>query len=165
MLTHPEIPLHNNPAKLGARLPVRKQDVSFGPRTANGKHAWDTPHFAEHHQETGGEFLPVCAGPRDRSQPSAVSGRVNPAKSAGAQSWCILELLITLPQEIPGRSRGSVAGEKWLILQSRHPSSAKRGRESRNSIFTPQQRGRGRLCPQLIRQREEDNEYPHEART
>ena len=33
VLEHPEIPLHNNPAELGARQRVRKRDVSFGPRT------------------------------------------------------------------------------------------------------------------------------------
>jgi hypothetical protein len=42
VLTHPEIPLHNNPAELGARARVRKRDVSFGPRTAAGARAWDT---------------------------------------------------------------------------------------------------------------------------
>ena len=38
----PEIPLHNNPAELGARARVRKRDVSFGPRTREGATAWDT---------------------------------------------------------------------------------------------------------------------------
>lgn len=42
ILRHPEIPLHNNPAELGARRRVRKRDVSFGPRTADGLAAWDT---------------------------------------------------------------------------------------------------------------------------
>ena len=42
VLEHPEIPLHNNPAELGARMRVRKRDVSFGPRTADGAQAWDT---------------------------------------------------------------------------------------------------------------------------
>lgn len=42
VLEHPEIPLHNNPAELGARMRVRKRDVSFGPRTADGAKAWDT---------------------------------------------------------------------------------------------------------------------------
>jgi hypothetical protein len=42
VLEHPEIPLHNNPAELGARQRVRKRDVSFGPRTAEGAKAWDT---------------------------------------------------------------------------------------------------------------------------
>jgi len=42
VLTHPEIPLHNNPAELGARQRVRKGDVSFGPRRAAGVKAWDT---------------------------------------------------------------------------------------------------------------------------
>ena len=42
MLKHPEIPLHNNPAELAARRRVRKRDVSFGPRTEDGKKAWDT---------------------------------------------------------------------------------------------------------------------------
>ena len=41
-LKHPEVPLHNNPAELGARQRVRKRDVSFGPRTEDGKIAWDT---------------------------------------------------------------------------------------------------------------------------
>ncbi len=42
VLTHPEIPLHNNAAELGARQRVRKRDVSFGPRTPEGANAWDT---------------------------------------------------------------------------------------------------------------------------
>lgn len=42
VLRHPEIPLHNNPAELGARGRVRKRDVSFGPRTEEGIRAWDT---------------------------------------------------------------------------------------------------------------------------
>ena len=42
VLDHPEIPLHNNPAELGARQRVRKRDISFGPRTAEGAKAWDT---------------------------------------------------------------------------------------------------------------------------
>ena len=42
VLDHPEIPLRNNPAELGARQRVRKRDVSFGPRTAEGARAWDT---------------------------------------------------------------------------------------------------------------------------
>jgi hypothetical protein len=42
VLDHPELPLHNNPAELGARQRVRKRDVSFGPRTAEGARAWDT---------------------------------------------------------------------------------------------------------------------------
>jgi len=41
-LKHPEIPLHNNPAELGARTRVRKRDVSFGPRSAVGAQCWDT---------------------------------------------------------------------------------------------------------------------------
>ena len=42
VLAHPEIPLHNNPAELGARARVRKRDVRFGPRTHEGARAWDT---------------------------------------------------------------------------------------------------------------------------
>jgi hypothetical protein len=42
VLSHPEIPLHNNSAELGARARVRKRDVSFGPRTREGAKAWDT---------------------------------------------------------------------------------------------------------------------------
>jgi len=42
VLDHPEIPLHNNPSELEARPRVRKRDTSFGPRTEDGKRAWDT---------------------------------------------------------------------------------------------------------------------------
>lgn len=42
VLKHPELPLHNNPAELAARFRVRKRDVSFGPRTEDGRRAWDT---------------------------------------------------------------------------------------------------------------------------
>lgn len=42
VLDHPEIPLHNNPAELGARTRVRKRKVSFGTRTEEGTKAWDT---------------------------------------------------------------------------------------------------------------------------
>lgn len=42
VLRHPEVPLHNNAAELGARQRVRKRDVSFGPRTREGCKAWDT---------------------------------------------------------------------------------------------------------------------------
>jgi len=42
VLTHPEIPLHNNQAELGARQRVRKRKISFGPRVADGVKAWDT---------------------------------------------------------------------------------------------------------------------------
>jgi hypothetical protein len=42
VLEHPEIELHNNPAELGARMRVRKRDVSFGTRSEAGTKAWDT---------------------------------------------------------------------------------------------------------------------------
>ncbi len=42
VLAHPALPLHNNPAELGARQRVRKRDVSFGPRSPAGASAWDT---------------------------------------------------------------------------------------------------------------------------
>jgi len=41
VLGHPDVPLHNNPAELGARHRVRKRDVSFGPRSRAGIAAWD----------------------------------------------------------------------------------------------------------------------------
>jgi len=48
VLKYPELPLqsaaflpYNNPAELGVRQRVRKRDVSFGPRTQEGKQAWD----------------------------------------------------------------------------------------------------------------------------
>jgi len=42
VLKYPELPLHNNPAELAVRQRVRKRDVSFGPRTQDGRKAWDT---------------------------------------------------------------------------------------------------------------------------
>ena len=42
VLDHPEIPLHNNPAELGARLRIRQRDISFGTRTDDGTKACDT---------------------------------------------------------------------------------------------------------------------------
>lgn len=42
VLSHPELPLHNNDSELGARARVRKRDVSFGPRTPIGAQAWNT---------------------------------------------------------------------------------------------------------------------------
>ncbi|MCK5897328.1 MAG: transposase [Cocleimonas sp.] len=42
VLDHPTVILHNNPAELGARQRVRKRDVSFGPRTKEGRIAWDS---------------------------------------------------------------------------------------------------------------------------
>jgi hypothetical protein len=42
VLDRPGVPLHNNPAELGARQRVRKRDVSFGPRNPRGVKAWDT---------------------------------------------------------------------------------------------------------------------------
>ena len=42
VLSHPEIPLHNNDMELAARRRVRKRDVSFGPQSRAGARAWDT---------------------------------------------------------------------------------------------------------------------------
>lgn len=42
VLTHPDLPLHNNDLELAARRRVRKRDVSFGPRSRTGARAWDT---------------------------------------------------------------------------------------------------------------------------
>jgi len=41
VLEHPEIPLHNNPVELDARLRVRKRVVSYGPRSTAGAQVWD----------------------------------------------------------------------------------------------------------------------------
>lgn len=42
VLKYPKLPLHNNAAEQGARVRVRKRDVSFGPRSLAGLKAWDT---------------------------------------------------------------------------------------------------------------------------
>ena len=41
VLDYPQIPLHNNETELGVRMRVRKRDVSFGPRSEEGRLAWD----------------------------------------------------------------------------------------------------------------------------
>jgi Transposase IS66 family len=41
ILKHPQLPLHNNPAELGARQRVRKLDVSLAAATSQGLAAWD----------------------------------------------------------------------------------------------------------------------------
>ena len=41
VLDHPEVPLHNNPAELDARIRVRKRVVSYGPRSLAGARTWD----------------------------------------------------------------------------------------------------------------------------
>ena len=38
----PELPLHNNPAEVGARQRVRKRDLSVGPQSNTGRQCWDT---------------------------------------------------------------------------------------------------------------------------
>lgn len=42
VLDFPDLPLHNNPAELGARQRVRKRKISLGPCTQEGLDAWDT---------------------------------------------------------------------------------------------------------------------------
>jgi len=42
VLDFPDLPLHNNPAELGARQRVRKRTISLGPVTQEGLEAWDT---------------------------------------------------------------------------------------------------------------------------
>lgn len=42
VLEHPEIPLHNNPAELGARRRIRHRKISYGTRSTNGTKARDT---------------------------------------------------------------------------------------------------------------------------
>lgn len=58
VLSHPEIPLHNNASELAVRRRVRKRDVSFGPRSLAGVAAWDTfQTLAATAQKLGVSFL------------------------------------------------------------------------------------------------------------
>lgn len=41
VLDHPELPLHNNPAELGARTMVQRRSISYGTQTTEGTQAWD----------------------------------------------------------------------------------------------------------------------------
>ncbi len=38
---HPELPLHNNPAELGARTMVQRRHISYATQTIEGTTAWD----------------------------------------------------------------------------------------------------------------------------
>jgi len=42
VLDHPELPLHNNPAELGARAMVQRRNISYSTQTSDGTRAWDT---------------------------------------------------------------------------------------------------------------------------
>ncbi len=42
VLEHPELPLHNNPAELGARTMVQRRNISYGTQPNQGTEAWDT---------------------------------------------------------------------------------------------------------------------------
>ena len=42
VLEHPELPLHNNPAELGARTMVQRRNISYGTQTSQGTKSWDT---------------------------------------------------------------------------------------------------------------------------
>ncbi len=42
VLEHPELPLHNNPAELGARTMVQRRNISYGTQTLDGTKARDT---------------------------------------------------------------------------------------------------------------------------
>ena len=58
VLSHPEIPLHNNASELAVRRRVRKRDVSFGLRSPAGVAAWDTfQTLAATAQKLGVSFL------------------------------------------------------------------------------------------------------------
>lgn len=62
VLSHPEIPLHNNDSELAVRRRVRKRDVSFGPRSPAGVRAWDTfQSIAATAQKLGVSFLAYVA--------------------------------------------------------------------------------------------------------
>jgi hypothetical protein len=62
VLAHPEIPLHNNASELAVRRRVRKRDVSFGPRSADGVAAWDTfQTIAATAQKLGVSFIAYIA--------------------------------------------------------------------------------------------------------
>ncbi len=41
VLEHPELPLHNNPAELGARTMVQRRNISYATQTDEGTKAWD----------------------------------------------------------------------------------------------------------------------------
>jgi hypothetical protein len=62
VLSHPEIPLHNNASELAVRRRVRKRDVSFGPRSEAGVRAWDTfQTIAATAQKLGVSFIAYVA--------------------------------------------------------------------------------------------------------
>ena len=41
VLEHPELPLHNHPAELGARTMVQRRNISYATQTIEGTKAWD----------------------------------------------------------------------------------------------------------------------------
>ncbi len=41
VLEHPELPLHNNPAELGARTMVQRRNISYATQTIEGTQAYN----------------------------------------------------------------------------------------------------------------------------
>lgn len=96
VLAHPEIPLHNNPAELGARRRVRKRDMSFGPRSQAGVQAWDT--F---------QTLVATAKKLGVNAYSYFAGRIRQDPT-----------LPRLADLIAERAEGMALGESWSLLLS-----------------------------------------------
>ena len=105
VLAHPEIPLHNNPAELGARARVRKRDVSFGPRTREGAKAWDTfMTLAATATKLGVSFYHYIHDRVSGASQMPVSRRPHCGTSQSPQPRCLLEYILAAPQiieEIP----------------------------------------------------------------
>jgi len=60
VLEHPELPLHNNPAELGAGTIVLRRNISYGTQTKDGTQAWDTLSLVAT-TKLGIIFLNTCA--------------------------------------------------------------------------------------------------------
>jgi len=88
VLEAPQIPLHNNAAELGARVRVRKRDVSYGSRSPAGLKAWDTfMTLVETTRKVGVNFHAYV---RDRLRGG---GQIPPLAELVAQTAAALQLL------------------------------------------------------------------------
>jgi len=114
VLEHPEIPLHNNPAELGARGRVRKRDGEF--RTAQRGGSASVGYLRNaggDDPETGAELLRRHPGSGRRDQPDPASGPDHSSAGAEPQPGDVLDRIITRPgllKRYPLRHRNDIVG-------------------------------------------------------
>ena len=96
VLDHPELPLHNNPAELGARQRVRKRDVSFGPRSPARQRRLGHLHDPRgHHAQARYRLRHLPARPVHSRRADPAPRRPHHRPRSSARSWLLLDSCVT----------------------------------------------------------------------